>query len=115
MRLIDTPGLSIPIGMERASAESIEALERYASDWVRGIVAYMERQFAFALEKETKLKRDPKIRDTQVHACLYLLSPDIVLSNNGLTTMDIIALRGLCERVNVIPCLAKSVSYYNSF
>ncbi|KAJ3334734.1 hypothetical protein HDU91_002578, partial [Kappamyces sp. JEL0680] len=108
LRIIDTPGLSIPSEIHRAPPSSKEALERAAANWLGTMLFYIETQFASTLEQETKVKRTKNIVDTHVHAVLYLLTPDLILANKGLTLMDKIALQGLCQKANVIPCLAKS-------
>ena len=108
LRLIDTPGLGIPNEIHRAPPGSEKALERAAFHWLGNILNYVESQFAQTLGEEMKVKRVMGLIDTHVHCVLYFLRPDLILANNGITTMDKIALQGLSRRENVIPCLGKS-------
>ncbi|CAJ0751088.1 15639_t:CDS:2 [Entrophospora sp. SA101] len=54
--------------------------------------------------QETKVKRNPKAQDSQIHACIYFIDN----ANNGLTDKDIRILKRLTARVNVIPVVAKA-------
>ncbi|EGF82013.1 hypothetical protein BATDEDRAFT_4529, partial [Batrachochytrium dendrobatidis JAM81] len=72
------------------------------------IIRYIEAQFEATLMEESKVRRNPKSPDFQTHACVYMLSPDIIIASNGLSLVDRHVLTSLCSRVNVIPCLAKS-------
>ncbi|KAJ3314979.1 hypothetical protein HDV04_004779 [Boothiomyces sp. JEL0838] len=108
LRFIDTPGLDIPNGIHRAPPSSIPGLEYAANQYADSLVGYIEQQFQATLEQESKVRRNPKSPDFQVHACLYLLNPDVILASKGLTIMDKVVLEQLTEKVNVIPCLAKS-------
>ncbi|CAI2170333.1 6696_t:CDS:2 [Funneliformis geosporum] len=65
---------------------------------------YIEAQFDQTLAEETKVKRNPKAQDSQIHACLYFIDN----ANNGLTEQDIRILKRLTARVNVIPVVAKA-------
>uniref|UniRef100_A0A8R1DVJ0 Septin-type G domain-containing protein n=1 Tax=Caenorhabditis japonica TaxID=281687 RepID=A0A8R1DVJ0_CAEJA len=42
--------------------------------------------------------------DSRIHACLYFISP----TGHGLKALDLVTLRELAKRVNVIPVIAKS-------
>jgi septin family protein len=107
LRLIDTPGLDIPNGIYRAPASSIDALQSMAHAYADKLLTYIEAQFQQTLDEETKVLRT-KGADSQVHTVFYFMNPDIILGSKGLTIMDRIVLSRLCERVNVVPCLAKS-------
>jgi septin family protein len=107
LRLIDTPGMDIPNGIHRAPASAMEALESMAHAYADKVLDYIEKQFSLTLEQETRINRT-KGADSQVHALLYFLNPDIVLGSKGINVMDRIVLGRLCERVNIFPCLAKS-------
>jgi septin family protein len=109
LQLIDTPGLAIPVGLNKVSPQAKEALEKMAANWTGMILSYIEAQFALTLDQESKVKRNPKTPDTQVHAMLYFLSPDVIIANKGLSLLDKIALPKLCHQINVIPVLGKSV------
>jgi len=42
--------------------------------------------------------------DTRIHACLYFISP----TGHGLKALDVVTMRELAKRVNVIPVIAKA-------
>lgn len=108
--LIDTPGLAIPSDIHRMHDErSRNEHARTAQDYLSMMLPYIEEQFDNTLQQESKVRRNPNIEDTQVHACLYLLNPDIILASKGLTSIDKAVLARLGAYVNIIPCLAKSV------
>jgi cell division control protein 11 len=107
LRLIDTPGLDIPNGIHRAPQSSMDALQSMAHSYADKLLSYIEQQFQNTLEQETKVNRTKGI-DSQVHTLLYFMNPDIILGSKGITVMDRIVLSRLCDRVNVVPCLAKS-------
>ncbi|CAG8587083.1 1666_t:CDS:2 [Dentiscutata heterogama] len=71
---------------------------------VTEVLRYIEAQFDQTLAEETKVKRNPKAQDSQIHACLYFIDN----TNNGLTDKDIRILKRLTARVNVIPIVAKA-------
>jgi len=57
------------------------------------------------LKEELKVKRSLVIYDdTRIHACLYFISP----TGHGLKALDIVTLRELSKRVNIIPVIAKA-------
>jgi cell division control protein 11 len=58
----------------------------------------------FCAIQETKVKRNPKAVDTQVHCCLYFIDP----SKQNLNEFDIRILTRLSKRVNVIPVIGKA-------
>ncbi|CAG8758164.1 43734_t:CDS:2 [Gigaspora margarita] len=71
---------------------------------VTEVLRYIEAQFDQTLAEETKVKRNPKAQDSQIHACLYFIDN----TNNGLTDKDIRILKRITARVNVIPIVAKA-------
>ncbi|KAI8390889.1 Septin-domain-containing protein [Radiomyces spectabilis] len=89
LTLIDTPGFQTEYMVDKQ---------------LQDIVGYMEHQFDLALNEETKVKRNPKAVDTQVHACLYFLDP----SKRTLGEYDIRILNRLAQRANVIPVVGKA-------
>lgn len=56
------------------------------------------------IKKESKVKRNPKAVDTQVHCCLYFIDP----KKSALDEYDIRILKKLSNRVNVIPIIGKA-------
>ncbi|KAJ3090231.1 hypothetical protein HK102_004363 [Quaeritorhiza haematococci] len=105
LRLIDTPGLPIPVNIHKNLAENYTPI---ANQWTSGIIKYLEAQYEATLLEESKVKRNPKSPDYQTHLCLYILDPTVCLASNGLTPVDRIALGKLCTRVNVILCLGRA-------
>jgi len=39
------------------------------------IIGYLERQYDDILAEESRIKRNPRFRDSQVHALLYFIPP----------------------------------------
>ncbi|RKP11003.1 Septin-type guanine nucleotide-binding (G) domain-containing protein, partial [Thamnocephalis sphaerospora] len=70
----------------------------------RLLLTYLENQFDARLIEESRVKRNPKALHRQLHACLYFLDP----SHAGLRPVDVIVIRNLSVRVNVIPVVAKA-------
>uniref|UniRef100_A0A0N5AD99 Septin n=1 Tax=Syphacia muris TaxID=451379 RepID=A0A0N5AD99_9BILA len=69
------------------------------------IVSYVNQQFENYLKEELKVKRCLEdYDDTRIHACLYFISP----TGHGLKALDVVTMRRLAERVNVIPIIAKA-------
>ncbi|RHZ81337.1 hypothetical protein Glove_121g66 [Diversispora epigaea] len=91
LTLVDSPGF-VRDNELRLDVQVTEALR------------YIEAQFDHTLAEETKVKRNPKAQDSQIHACLYFIDN----ANNGLTDKDIRILKRLTARVNVIPVVAKA-------
>jgi len=106
LTLIDTPGLPIPIGVHKSNVPTETAPA--ADIWANLILKYVEDQYEFTLLEESKVRRNPKSPDPQVHVALYFFDPTVILACQGLTPMDVIALRRLTTRLNIIPCIAKS-------
>ncbi|CAG8602712.1 15124_t:CDS:2 [Acaulospora colombiana] len=91
LTLVDSPGF-VRDNELRLDVQVTEALR------------YIESQFDITLAEETKVKRNPKAQDSQIHACLYFIDN----TNNGLTDKDVRILKRLTARVNVIPVVAKA-------
>ncbi|KAJ3041348.1 hypothetical protein HDV00_009489 [Rhizophlyctis rosea] len=108
LRLIDTPGVPIPVNVHKATPAEEEVCISLADSHASSLVGYLEAQFEATLLEESKVRRNPKSPDYQTHACLYLLDPHVCLASRGLTLVDRRLLGRLCLRVNVIICLAKS-------
>ncbi|KAI7859514.1 Septin-domain-containing protein [Circinella umbellata] len=89
LTVIDTPGF-----------QSDYLIDKQLHD----ILGYIEHQFDLTLAEESKVKRNPKAVDTQVHACLYVIDP----TKRALDQYDIRILTRLSERVNVIPVIGKA-------
>ncbi|KAI7902626.1 Septin-type guanine nucleotide-binding (G) domain-containing protein [Cokeromyces recurvatus] len=89
LTLIDTPGFSA---------------EYLVDKQLHDIIKYIEHQFDLTLAEESKVKRNPKAVDTQVHCCLYFIDP----KKTELNEYDIRILRKLSKRVNIIPVIGKA-------
>jgi len=103
LRLIDTPGLIIP-----SKKQELQDPTAFAESWLESICSFIESQYEATLLEESKVKRNPKSPDYQIHACLYFIDPGNVLANGGLTEIDRIVMLKLCSILNVVPCLGKS-------
>ncbi|VDD93301.1 unnamed protein product, partial [Enterobius vermicularis] len=69
------------------------------------IVNFINEQFEKYLKEELKVKRCLEYYDdTRIHACLYFISP----TGHGLKALDVVTMKRLSERVNVIPIIAKA-------
>lgn len=71
-------------------------------DWVP-LVNYIDEQMRTYIFQEEQPHRE-EIMDDRVHCCLYFLEP----TGKGLSTLDVIAMKEICKRVNMIPVIAKS-------
>ncbi|KAK5981827.1 Septin-2 [Trichostrongylus colubriformis] len=90
LRLVETAGFGDQLDKDQSA---------------RVIVDYLEAQFERYLQEELKVRRTLNYYDdTRIHACLYFISP----TGHGLKALDLVTLRELAKRVNVIPVIAKS-------
>ncbi|GME99314.1 unnamed protein product [Ambrosiozyma monospora] len=91
LNIIDTPGFG-------------DTLDQESSFTV--IRDYLKAQFDEVLVEESRLRRNPRFKDTRVHACLYFINP----TGHGLKESDIAIIRELGDLVNIIPVIAKADS-----
>ncbi|EYC05268.1 hypothetical protein Y032_0083g1671 [Ancylostoma ceylanicum] len=90
LRLVETAGFGDQLDKDQSA---------------RVIVDYLEAQFERYLQEELKVRRTLNyFDDSRIHACLYFISP----TGHGLKALDLVTLRELAKRVNVIPVIAKS-------
>ncbi|KAM5180076.1 septin-10 isoform 1-T1 [Mantella aurantiaca] len=69
------------------------------------IVDYIDTQFEAYLQEELKIKRLLyKYHDTRIHACLYFVAP----TGHSLRSLDLITMKKLDSKVNIIPVIAKA-------
>ena len=68
------------------------------------ILSYVEKQFDNVLNEESRVKRNTKSVDSRVHVILYFLTPN----GHGLREVDIVFMRKLGTRANIIPVISKS-------
>jgi cell division control protein 11 len=89
LTVVDTPGFGDNIDNEAGFQE---------------IMTYLERQYDDILAEQSRIKRNPRFRDSRVHALLYFIPP----TGHALREMDIELMRRLSPRVNVIPVIGKA-------
>ncbi|PIC28627.1 hypothetical protein B9Z55_020478 [Caenorhabditis nigoni] len=90
LRLVETAGFGDQLDKDKSA---------------KVIVDYLESQFETYLQEELKPRRMLQyFDDSRIHACLYFISP----TGHGLKALDLVTLRELAKRVNVIPVIAKS-------
>jgi septin family protein len=106
LRLIDTPGLPIPIHNISKNASDFDP--KIVGEWCTSILLYIENQYEINLLEESRVRRNRRFPDSQVHVCLYLIDATTASVANGLTAIDIITIQKLAERVNLVPCLSKA-------
>ncbi|KAK0225589.1 septin [Armillaria fumosa] len=91
LTVVDTPGFGDNIDNESAFQE---------------IVNYLERQYDDILAEQSRIKRNPRFKDSRVHALLYFIPP----TGHALREMDVILMQRLSPRVNVIPVIGRADS-----
>jgi septin family protein len=76
------------------------------ADSYQPIVKHVDKQFEKYLQEELKMHRsiNLSLEDTRVHCCLYLLPP----TGHGLRAIDLVTMKQLHTKVNLIPLIAKS-------
>ncbi|XP_065597145.1 septin-10 isoform X1 [Cyrtonyx montezumae] len=76
-------------------------------DSYQPIVDYIDAQFEAYLQEELKIKRSLfNYHDTRIHVCLYIISP----TGHSLKTLDLLTMRSLDSKVNIIPIIGKADS-----
>lgn len=74
-------------------------------DSFKSIVDYVDNQFEAYLQEELKIKRSlPSFHDTRIHSCLYFITPN----GHGLKSLDLVCMKKLDSKVNIIPVIAKA-------
>merc|ERR1711983_319283 len=69
------------------------------------IVDHIDAQFEAFLQEELKIKRNLNTyHDSRVHACLYFITPN----GHGLKSIDLVCMKKLDTKVNIIPIIAKA-------
>jgi len=106
LRLIDTPGLPIPVHNISKNASDFDP--KVVGEWCTSILLYIENQYEITLLEESRVRRNRRFPDSQDHVCLYLIDATTASVANGLTAIDIITIQKLAERVNLVPCLSKA-------
>jgi len=74
-------------------------------DSFTAIVDYIDKQFDDYLQEELKIKRSlVTAHDSRIHACLYFICP----TGHGLKSIDLVCMKKLDSKVNIIPIIAKA-------
>ncbi|MCL4118257.1 UNVERIFIED_CONTAM: hypothetical protein GTU68_050626 [Idotea baltica] len=74
-------------------------------DSFTSIVDYIDKQFDDYLQEELKIKRSlSTYHDTRIHACMYFICP----TGHGLKSIDLVCMKKLDSKVNIIPVIAKA-------
>ncbi|XP_018584926.2 septin-10-like isoform X3 [Scleropages formosus] len=69
------------------------------------VVDYIDTQFESYLQEELKIKRSlHNYHDSRIHACLYFIAP----SGHSLKSLDLVTMKKLDSKVNIIPVIAKA-------
>lgn len=74
-------------------------------DSFKAVVDYIDRQFESFLQEELKIKRSlATFHDSRIHVCLYFICP----TGHGLKSIDLVCMKKLDTKVNIIPIIAKA-------
>ncbi|CAG2119932.1 unnamed protein product, partial [Medioppia subpectinata] len=87
---VDTPGFG----------DSLDSV-----DDCKPIIDYIDDQYEKYLNDESGLNRR-QIADSRIHCCFYFISPN----NYGLKPLDVMTMKTLHNKVNIVPIVAKSDS-----
>ncbi|XP_061233824.1 septin-10 [Neopsephotus bourkii] len=80
-------------------------------DSYQPIVDYIDAQFEAYLQEELKIKRSLfNYHDSRIHVCLYFISP----TGHSLKPLDLLTMRSLDSKVNIIPIIGKADSITKS-
>ncbi|CAH0545907.1 unnamed protein product [Brassicogethes aeneus] len=88
LTMVDTPGFGDAVDNSNCWAPVIE---------------YIESKYEDYLNSEARVTRK-LLADQRVHCCLYFIQP----SGHGLKSLDIEFMKRLCDKVNIIPIVAKA-------
>lgn len=88
LTVVDTPGFGDAVDNSNCWAPVIE---------------YIESKYEDYLNSEARVTRKQEA-DQRVHCCLYFIQP----SGHGLKSLDIEFMRRLCDKVNIVPVIAKA-------
>ncbi|CAH7247780.1 Septin14 [Phodopus roborovskii] len=75
------------------------------------VVDYLDAQFEAYLQEELKIKRSlVDYHDSRIHVCLYFIAP----TGHSLKSLDLLTMKNIDRRVNIIPLIAKADSLSKS-
>uniref|UniRef100_A0A8B9TV52 Septin-type G domain-containing protein n=1 Tax=Anas platyrhynchos TaxID=8839 RepID=A0A8B9TV52_ANAPL len=93
---------------DRAAELAVRLLQKSVEVRVvhyKPIVEFIDAQFEAYLQEELKIKRVlHNYHDTRIHACLYFIAP----TGHSLKSLDLVTMKKLDSKVNIIPIIAKS-------
>ncbi|XP_018106549.1 septin-8-A isoform X2 [Xenopus laevis] len=71
----------------------------------RSVVDYIDTQFENYLQEELKIRRSLfNFHDSRIHVCLYFITP----TGHSLKSLDLVTMKKLDSKVNIIPIIAKA-------
>lgn len=74
-------------------------------DSFKAVVDYIDANFESYLQEELKIKRSlSSCHDSRIHICLYFICP----TGHGLKSLDLVCMKKLDTKVNIIPIIAKA-------
>ncbi|KAM8966123.1 septin-6 isoform 4-T5 [Sarcophilus harrisii] len=74
-------------------------------DSYKPIVEFIDAQFEAYLQEELKIRRVlHSYHDSRIHVCLYFIAP----TGHSLKSLDLVTMKKLDSKVNIIPIIAKS-------
>ncbi|XP_031193936.1 septin-14 [Mastomys coucha] len=75
------------------------------------VVDYLDAQFEAYLQEELKIKRSlADYHDSRIHVCLYFITP----TGHSLKSLDVLTMKNIDRRVNIVPLIAKADSLSKS-
>ncbi|KAM9566917.1 septin-10-like [Guaruba guarouba] len=98
--------LKLPIVNTMGFGDQINREDSY-----QPIVDYIDSQFEAYLQEELKIKRSLfNYHDSHIHVCLYFISP----TGHSLKSLDLVTMKKLDSKVNIIPIIGKADSIAKS-
>ncbi|MEJ1282134.1 hypothetical protein NN561_013087 [Cricetulus griseus] len=84
----------------------LDVLSKYCKSY-QPVVEYLDAQFEAYLQEELKIKRSlVDYHDSRIHVCLYFIAP----TGHSLKSLDLLTMKNIDRRVNIIPLIAKADS-----
>ncbi|CAO2629793.1 Septin14, partial [Lemmus lemmus] len=69
------------------------------------VIDYLDAQFEAYLQEELKINRSLiDYNDSRIHVCLYFIAP----TGHSLKSLDLMTMKSIDRRVNIIPLIAKA-------
>lgn len=102
LTIVDTPGFGDGVNRTDAHAPIVKFLDDQHESYLR-LESMAKRNLNFPVSEASG--NHSGVVDMRVHACLYFISPH---ATRGLRQLDIQTMKALCNRVNLIPVIAKA-------